>query len=260
MKRKNNRCPVTNISLNPDELVDVETNRPVLYDMLQNVSVRCEHHIHGCSWEGVASNAKKHSKHCTYQSWVSTCKHCRVPIVASEMENHLRNQCKYYRCIKCAVKDEKTANHSEMHLKSTVVRLVLGSDYRFGPTTPTDMTKMFVFHGDKKKPANVNRDAVFNLLKTCYLKWKKKECRSWEVRMVFGAAMSSTWFHDRQRLSMTSWLQAMAVDAGWLEDKYPGRSEFSCPYCLEHGEWLGIECGTCGQRWDLNGEHGILLR
>ena len=78
--------------------------------------------------------------------------------------------------------------------------------------------------------------------------------------MVFGAAMSSTWFQERQRLSITTWLQAMAVASGWVEDKYPGRNLFECPYCLEHGEWVGIECGTCGQRWDLNGEHGVLLR
>jgi hypothetical protein len=148
---------------------------------------RCRHHVHGCSWKGVAATAEQHAVRCTFQSWVSTCTHCKQPVVASDMDNHLRNQCTYYRCVKCAVKDQTAANHSEMHLKSTVVRLVLGSGYRFGPTTPMDMTKMFVFHGDKKKPTNVSRDAVFNLLKTCYLRWKNKEVSAWEVRMVFGA-------------------------------------------------------------------------
>ena len=257
---RTNQDPITKQDLTDNDLIDVEKERPVLWGIHQAVRVRCAHHSHGCPWEGVLANASKHDVQCTFQSWVSTCPHCQVPIVASEMENHLRNSCQYYRCTKCTEKEKKEADHSEIHLKSTVVRLVLAADYRYGPTTPTDMTKMLIFHGQKKKPANLSRDKLFNLLKACYLGWKRKDVDAWKVRMVFGAAMSSIWFHDRQRLSITTWLSQMAIASGWVKDKYPGRSLFECPYCLEHGEWVGIECGTCGQRWDLNGEHGILLR
>jgi len=257
---RNSKCPITKKEMTTSQLSNVEKDQPILFSIFENVHMRCAHHMHGCSWEGVASMFDRHATHCTFQSWVSTCPHCSKPVIASEMEQHLKSECQHYRCVKCAEKDQKSANHSEMHLKSTVVRLVLTADYRFGPTTPMDMTKMFAFHGHQKKPANLSRDALFNLLKSCYLGWKKNEVSAWEVRMVFGAAMSSTWFQERQRLSITTWLQAMAVASGWVEDKYPGRNLFECPYCLEHGEWVGIECGTCGQRWDLNGEHGVLLR
>ena len=50
------------------------------------------------------------------------------------------------------------------------------------------------------------------------------------------------------------------VKDGWLHDKHPGKDQFDCPYCNESGEWVGIRCGTCGQLWDLQDEHAILLR
>ena len=52
----------------------------------------------------------------------------------------------------------------------------------------------------------------------------------------------------------------IAVKDGWLHDKHPGKDQFDCPYCNESGEWVGIRCGTCGQLWDLQDEHAILLR
>ena len=253
-------CPVTGDSLATADLVNVKADRPLLWSIFEQVEVRCPFHVHGCSWSGAHANSLEHKKSCTFQSWVSKCTWCGQAVAANMMRRHLREECQQYRCPRCAVEHSRSEEQSSMHLESTVVRLVLSSDYRYCSSTPLDITKMLTFHGKKKKPANVNRDRLFNLLRSCYLAWKKEESSEWDVRMVINAAMASKWFHDRQRQTMCTWLTSMAVASGWVEDKYPGREVFDCPYCLEHGEWIGAECGTCGQRWDLNGEHALILR
>ena len=67
-------------------------------------------------------------------------------------------------------------------------------------------------------------------------------------------------FSRRQNEDMVGWMKFIAVKDGWLHDKHPGKDQFDCPYCNESGEWVGIRCGTCGQLWDLQDEHAILLR
>ena len=253
-------CPVTCDPLEAVKLVDVQRERPVLWAIFEQVEMRCAHHVHGCNWTGSYAMNVAHTKSCTFQSWVCKCTWCGQAVVANHMDTHLREECQQYRCPRCAVDHRRSENDSAVHLESTVVRLVLSADYRFGPSTPLDVTKMLTFHGRKKRPANVSRDMLFNLLRSCYLGWKKGEASEWDVRMVINAAMASKWFHDRHREAMCIWLKSMAVASGWVEDKYPGRECFDCPYCLEHGEWIGAECGTCGQRWDLNGEHAMILR
>eukprot|EP00946_MAST-07B_sp_MAST-7B-sp1_P005219 g5219.t1 len=78
---------------------------------------------------------------------------------------------------------------SRFRYESTVVRLILSSDYRYGPNTPLDVTKMLAFHGRKKRPANVNRDMLFNLLRSCYLGWKSGDASEWDVRMNMGSGL-----------------------------------------------------------------------
>ena len=118
---------------------------------------------------------------------------------------------------------------------------------------------MFVFHF-RKKPDNVNRERVFNILRACYSAWKKQEQEVDVVRMAITAAIASGWFSRRQNEDMVGWMKFIAVKDGWLHDKHPGKDQFDCPYCNESGEWVGIRCGTCGQLWDLQDEHAILLR
>ena len=150
-------------------------------------------------------------------------------------------------------------NNNKPKLKTHTALTVLAKGYRYTQKSPLELTKMFVFHF-RNKPDNVNRERVFNILRACYSAWKKQEQEVDVVRMAITAAIASGWFSRRQNEDMVGWMKFIAVKDGWLHDKHPGKDQFDCPYCNESGEWVGIRCGTCGQLWDLQDEHAILLR
>ena len=256
---RSQKCPVTGEPLTLDEMKPIEKSNKILHKIWGDVPMRCQYHVHGCNWTGEQMLVKNHEKKCTFKSWLSRCSFCNQSVPAQDMEFHLKNQCKNYSCPKCIERENLDSSTSKSKLKTHTALTVLAKGYRYTQKSPLELTKMFVFHF-RNKPDNVNRERVFNILRACYSAWKKQEQEVDVVRMAITAAIASGWFSRRQNEDMVGWMKFIAVKDGWLHDKHPGKDQFDCPYCNESGEWVGIRCGTCGQLWDLQDEHAILLR
>ena len=252
-------CPVTGEPLKTEELQDVETNNKIVWKMWGSVRVRCRFHVHGCSWTGEQSLVGNHEIKCTFKSWLSRCTYCNKVVPYTDMDKHLQTECEHYSCPKCVQREEMDRASAPSKLKNHSALVVLSKDYRYSINSPLEITQMLVFSYGKK-PENVNRERLWNLLRSCYAAWKRHDQDVNAVRMVLSTALSSNWFSMKQSEDLSAWLKLMAVKSGWVHDKHPGKDKFDCPYCAEAGEWVGVTCGTCGQRWDLQDEGAILLR
>ena len=252
-------CPVTGKELHAEQLEDVATNNPVVHRMWGSVPLKCKFHIHGCAWTGEQLLVPNHEEKCTFKSWLSRCNYCNNIVPFADMERHLKTECQQYACPKCAEREAVETAGAPAKAINHAVLTVLAKDYRYGLDSPIELTQMFAFaYG--KKPRNVNRDRLWILVRACYSAWKRQEQDTAPVQMCLSAAMACAWFSEKQCRDLAGWLKYMAHSSGWLHDKNPGKDKFDCPYCADTGEWVGITCGTCGQRWDLQDEGAILLR
>ena len=256
---RSQKCPVTGEPLSMEDINAIESHNKILYKIWGSVQMRCQYHVHGCNWTGEQILVKNHEEKCTFKSWLSRCSFCNHSVPASDMEYHLKHQCKNYCCPKCVEREQIESSTSNAKLKTHTTLAILAKGYNYTQKSPVELTKMFVFHF-RKKPENVNRERVFNILRACYSAWKKQEQEVDVVRMAIMTAIASGWFSKRQTEDMIGWMKFIAVTDGWLHDKHPGKDQFDCPYCNESGEWVGIRCGTCGQLWDLQDENAVLLR
>ena len=69
-------CPVTKNPLEQGDLIDIQASRPVLWNIFEQIQVRCVHHVYGCNWTGSIAVSSAHNRSCTFQSWVSKCTWC----------------------------------------------------------------------------------------------------------------------------------------------------------------------------------------
>ena len=117
--------------------------------------MRCQYHVHGCNWTGEQILVKNHEEKCTFKSWLSRCSFCNHSVPASDMEYHLKHQCKNYCCPKCVEREQIDSSTSNAKLKTHTTLAILAKGYNYTQKSPVELTKMFVFHFRRQTPGFV---------------------------------------------------------------------------------------------------------